>query len=306
MSDSTEPSGVAALKSKKFLSVKEAAAVSSYTTAHLTRLAQKGSVIAKRDGRQWMIDSTSLQDFVWEAEEKKKIRQEQLRKERVEELHLSNSGQSPDDLDEAVSVFDFKAGVVSAALTMCVALLFSLGGTYGQNAQTESAVAGSTVVSGLEKVSQDFKEQVIPRTRDLSATTLLSAPIATYSGKVLGWLWCDFKLLWYKNDSCGAPPIEYAIVSSVNNSDNRVTSTGDSGEESSVVVNNTYITNPVEREVVEREIIREVFLQEEQLSFVSYITRTEYDNQVDAIMRSIENIDTSGGSGLADITGESI
>ncbi len=286
MSDSTEPSNVDTSKSTKFLSVKEAATVSSYTTAHVTRLAQKGLITAVRDGRQWLIDPISLQKFVWDTEEKKKVRKEQLRKERVEELHLSSTGQTLEDSDEEFSIFDVRTAVVSAVFTTCVALLFSLGSVYDQN---EQIFAGSTVVSGVERLSYDFKDRVLPRTRDLSATTLLSAPIATYSGKVLESLWCDLKLLWYKNDSCGAPAIEYAILPIINNRD--------ADPETNVTVNNTYITNPVEREVVEREIVREVFVQDGQLSFASYITRTEYDNQVDAIMRSIENIDTSGGGG---------
>ncbi len=69
-------------------------------------------------------------------------------------------------------------------------------------------------------------------------------------------------------------------------------------------VTNEYITNPLER-----EIVREVIIRNEQVSNVDFITRAEYDAQVDGIMRSIENIDTSGGggtSGIADITSESI
>lgn len=64
---------------------------------------------------------------------------------------------------------------------------------------------------------------------------------------------------------------------------------------------NQYITNPVVR-----EIIREILVKDVTSDVTRFITRREYDAQVDAIMRSIEDSAGVGGSGISDITGESI
>lgn len=64
---------------------------------------------------------------------------------------------------------------------------------------------------------------------------------------------------------------------------------------------NQYITNPVVR-----EIIREVLVKDVIFDVSRFITRQEYDAQVDAIMRSIEDSSDGGTSGISDITGESI
>lgn len=65
---------------------------------------------------------------------------------------------------------------------------------------------------------------------------------------------------------------------------------------------NEYVSNPVERETVREVLIRDVVFDVSR-----FITRQEYDAQVDGIMRSIEEDSGGGGSsGISDITGESI
>ena len=89
------------------------------------------------------------------------------------------------------------------------------------------------------------------------------------------------------------PPETSTLVPTYSSEDNDV-----SNETVVQNVTNEYVTNPVERET-----IREVVIRNEQVSSTNFITRTEYENQVDAIMRSIEN---SSDGGITNINSESI
>ncbi|PIR86066.1 hypothetical protein COU14_01055 [Candidatus Kaiserbacteria bacterium CG10_big_fil_rev_8_21_14_0_10_44_10] len=294
MSEYKKSPSVASMQSKKLISIKEAASVSSYTTAHVTRLAQKGLIKAKRNGRQWLIDRNSLNEFSLNAEERKKERKERLRKDRVKELQSTNSQQTPEEFKEDFSILDFKTSIASVAFTVCVVMLFLLGNTYEQN---RSVMSGSAVTSGVEKLSHDFKAKVLPRTRDLSATTLLSAPIATYSVKALGWLWCDIKLLWYKNDSCAAPAIEYAIVGPRKDSNQTpatVTGTGNQSYETTVV--NQYITNNPVIEVKETTIEKQ-FIER-------FSTKDNLSRQTDIVIDTISDLSVSFETNLLTVSGE--
>ena len=73
---------------KKYLSVKEAAQLVGYTSDYVTRLLRDGKVIGVRSGRTWEVDIDSLKTFALEAEAQKARRQEELRRERLEEKKM--------------------------------------------------------------------------------------------------------------------------------------------------------------------------------------------------------------------------
>src|SRR5690606_23571575 len=143
-----------------------------------------------------------------------------------------------------------------------------------------SKASSTSVSGGVEKLSYEFNEKVVPDTRNLTSAIILAQPFYDYAEGVIQNVWCATKLLWYRTDSCAAPSIEYAIVPNID-SVNRT-------EEKSTVVNNTYVTNQIDNSGI-REIVREVIVREGQIDPGIFVTRLEYKNQVDALLRSIEN-----------------
>src|SRR5690606_14753906 len=115
MSEKTELPKPASHSTQNYISVKEAAAISSYDTAYVTRLAQKGRIKAIKDGRQWLIDANSLRDFVREINSRKEARKNQLREERLREISIDKSVE-----EDTYKVFDLRAATQSVALAMCV------------------------------------------------------------------------------------------------------------------------------------------------------------------------------------------
>lgn len=112
-----------------------------------------------------------------------------------------------------------------------------------------------------------------------------------------GWhsFWCDVRdLIDFFPCVEPVPPIEYAFVGNDYGSSTVSVS-------SSVAVSTTtivqYITNEYHAAPVEREIIREVTIRDNAIDTSRFVTRVEYDRQIDAIMRSIEHSSTGGNSG---------
>lgn len=73
------------LNGKFFLSSKEAARLSGYTSDYVARLARLKKVNATRVGTQWFVEPKSLEDFLQTADRTRAERSEQLRQERKRE-----------------------------------------------------------------------------------------------------------------------------------------------------------------------------------------------------------------------------
>jgi hypothetical protein len=54
-----------------FVTVKEAASISSYAPAYLTRLAKKGVLKAKKDGQRWLIEVASIKKYLSSLDSRK-------------------------------------------------------------------------------------------------------------------------------------------------------------------------------------------------------------------------------------------
>ena len=73
----------------KMLPTKEVAKRVGYTPDYVARLAREGKVIAKQEGRQWLVSPDSVKLFALEAEAEKRERQKELREERMRERQRS-------------------------------------------------------------------------------------------------------------------------------------------------------------------------------------------------------------------------
>lgn len=80
------------LNGKFFLSSKEAARLSGYTSDYVARLARLGKVSATRVGSQWFVEPKSLEDFLQVADSSREKRNEQLRSERKRERASAETG----------------------------------------------------------------------------------------------------------------------------------------------------------------------------------------------------------------------
>ena len=76
---------------KKLLPANEAGRAVGYSTNYVNRLAREGSITASRDGRQWLVDLSSLQNFEKKTTEALEKRRETLRAERRAEF-MEKSG----------------------------------------------------------------------------------------------------------------------------------------------------------------------------------------------------------------------
>ncbi len=112
------------------ISIREAADLTSYTTAHLSRLARQGEVRAVKSGRQWFIDPVSLQEFKQDTELRKHERRRKLSDERVAALHgdgrRSKKGNTAASVADKASVFNVKTLLESGIVMVSVALLVIL------------------------------------------------------------------------------------------------------------------------------------------------------------------------------------
>ncbi len=130
MSHQVESFKTAEGSSDNLITIREAAAITSYTTAYISRLAHGGEVRAVKKGRQWFLDPVSLQEFKQDIELRKNERRRKLSDERVVALHRSkrpgaNKGDNLVTADVA-SIFNVKAflesGIVMALLSLLLIL----------------------------------------------------------------------------------------------------------------------------------------------------------------------------------------
>jgi hypothetical protein len=117
---------------QEYLSAKEAADLSKYTPDYITRLCREGQVKAKRLGRAWVIERTSLISFqrhVYIEEEKRK---DELRQERISEYRKNGKTkhktepslphQKPHNANETLLIR--ASGVALGGAVLVLALVF--------------------------------------------------------------------------------------------------------------------------------------------------------------------------------------
>lgn len=130
-----------------FITVKAAAALSSYTPAYLTRLAKKGDIEAKKEGRIWLIEAVSLEKYLSSIELRKVENRNRLRALRINKLnaveysaawlfHKANTG-----------AFDAKAALESLAIAgLSVLVGVMVQGFVRVGASTKDLYEGTSVV----------------------------------------------------------------------------------------------------------------------------------------------------------------
>lgn len=104
----------------RFLSVKDAALRVGYSSDYVARLAREGRVLSQRQGRQWLVEVDSLKLFILEMEAQKRLRQEELRRERRADLVARQYR----DITHRDIAIDIEKGVVPA---LASASVFSAG-----------------------------------------------------------------------------------------------------------------------------------------------------------------------------------
>lgn len=72
-----------------WINIKEASDISGYTSAHVSRWAQKGRFNAKKDGRNWLIDYPSFKSFLHSNKEESEFRKTALKVKRKIEFKES-------------------------------------------------------------------------------------------------------------------------------------------------------------------------------------------------------------------------
>lgn len=73
-------------ESDHWITVKEAARLSGYTSAHISRWAQRGKFIAEKSGRNWLVDYPSLKNFLKTNKQELGLKKVSLSLQRKEEL----------------------------------------------------------------------------------------------------------------------------------------------------------------------------------------------------------------------------
>jgi len=116
----------------QFVTIKDAAAVVSYTPDYIARLAHEGKIIAEWRGREWVISVDSLKQFSLEQAAKQRARQRALREERIREYaarqQATRTAAAIASDRQAVALSAVVAGVVG----VCVLLVAMVGWTAHQ------------------------------------------------------------------------------------------------------------------------------------------------------------------------------
>ena len=107
----------------KFITVKEAANLSLYTPAYLTRLAKNGDIEAQKEGRMWLIKAKSLEKYLSSIEKRKELNRVRLRAERISTLGSAEYSAAWLFQKANLGVFDAKAALESLAIAGLSALI---------------------------------------------------------------------------------------------------------------------------------------------------------------------------------------
>ena len=259
----TEPTASHGKNEDKFIPVRDAADLVSYTGDYISKLAREGKVDGERRGRNWFVDPESLKLFSLKAEADKRKRSEliaaQRRVERKEKKVINAPVapvaplvvQNPNSKASASLAF-----AESFAITVCVVLVFLL-----VEAVSTSGIYPAEMAKGVKNLKQEVASSVglnelvnFPTLAEVSEPQTQQAAIAVASVEFFGDLWCGTKRFFNFAQRCSydAPVIEYAVdvvrrplvsVEPKSEGEQQVSLSNSSAGNSSQIINQ-YITNP--------------------------------------------------------------
>ena len=165
-----------------FITVKEAAARSSYTPAYLTRLAKNGDLTAKKDGRIWLIDAASLEEYLNVIERRKIDNRTRLRIERKGSLNKAEYSAAWLFYKANIGAFDTKAALESLAIAGLSALVGLVSQSFMEaGASTNDLYDGTTVViANLQKQTELIGVSLAELTTQSGADTLLASVLSLF------------------------------------------------------------------------------------------------------------------------------
>ena len=135
-----------------FVSARTAAKRVGYSADYVGRLAREGKVVAKKAGRQWLVELDSVKLFTLEVEAEKRRRQNELKLERQQELVLTKLNQARPT--KTVHDPDLRRTAVLESLVVVACIgLFMLVGT----AAKRGDLTLNDVRRGLGQVEQNFQ-----------------------------------------------------------------------------------------------------------------------------------------------------
>lgn len=146
-------------KNDNYLSIKEASRLSSYTTAYLTRLAKKGALEAKREGRFWLIRYESLKDYLSQRDKEEQRRRENLRLQRLEEKEIFKN--SSIFHQESVT-FTSPVHVLSVSALLQSLVVVSLGvfASFLMQVSVKNDLNVPKIQQGLKEISYSLTEAI--------------------------------------------------------------------------------------------------------------------------------------------------
>lgn len=142
------------LSVSKFITVKEAANLSSYTPAYLTRLAKNGDLEAKKEGRIWLIKAKSLENYLNAIERRKADNRARLRAERISTLSSAEYSAAWLFQKANLGVFDAKAALESLAIAGLSALVGLIVRGY-----IDTGSSPNNLSEGIALIWEDFGRQ---------------------------------------------------------------------------------------------------------------------------------------------------
>ncbi len=279
------------------VSVKEAAFLSNYTTAHISRLLRQGKLKGVKIGHKRYVDTSSLNNFLIAIKREKRLKAKQLSENLLAERNKEKTFQEEiitytkievsSDLQRQVSspVNTLATMLEAAIITTCLSLVLAVGFVGGSEKLNVTKLnSGVEEVAGTVVKSLVFVDSF--ETVSVDAPEKLPAAAYTALGRYVDQVWCGVNLFvdstfeCYEGNENTAVPEERTVVTVATSTTNQ------------------YITNPVEKET-----IREVVVRENVIDTSQFVTWTSYQNQIDAVMRSIEDGDSgNNGGGSTDLT----
>ena len=141
---------------RTFVPAKEAAAFVSYSPDYISRLAREGKVAAEQRNRQWYVSLDSLKLFSLKQQAEQRARQKELREQRLAEYAQTRVADVKTKQKQNLTTATLPALLLSAATTLCVALVGMLSWV-----SFEAKLQPAALFSGAGTVLETV-EQVVP------------------------------------------------------------------------------------------------------------------------------------------------
>lgn len=165
MSTSIEINGV------NLVSIKEATSLVSYSKDYIARLAREGKIVASQVGRQWFVDTASLQNYSEASALEEAVRKTELSAERKRELSAKERLNSLESLSGSKIKSHRTDALIVSAATLCLGLVTGFGfytaALFGLPGVSKISSSLAVVSSSL---SLDFDKKV-------SVDTSVSLPV---------------------------------------------------------------------------------------------------------------------------------